>query len=72
MWTTALYEWDGKEFAEVSWPRDVIRKRFEEEQAAQLKALVYRGKEGAGCLQFLGNVTAARIDTRAEKCEVER
>ena len=38
-WTTALYEWDGNEFAEVSWPRDVIRKRFEEEQAAQLKAL---------------------------------
>jgi hypothetical protein len=38
-WTTALYEWDGKEFAEASWPRDVIRKRFEEEQAAQLKAL---------------------------------
>jgi len=39
MWTTALYEWNGKDFAEVSWPRDVIRKRFEEEQAAQLKAL---------------------------------
>jgi hypothetical protein len=39
MWTTALYEWDGHEFAQVSWPRDAIRKRFEEEQAAQLKAL---------------------------------
>ncbi|PYJ93247.1 MAG: hypothetical protein DME62_09705, partial [Verrucomicrobia bacterium] len=38
-WTAMLYEWDGKEFAEVSWPRDVIRKRFEEEQAEQLKAL---------------------------------
>jgi len=38
-WTTALYEWDGNEFAEVSWPRDAIRKRIEEEQAAQLKAL---------------------------------
>jgi hypothetical protein len=38
-WTTTLYEWDGKEFAEVSWPRDAIRKRIEEEQAAQLKAL---------------------------------
>ena len=38
-WTTALYEWNGKEFAEVSWPRDVIGKRIEEEQAAQLKAL---------------------------------
>ena len=38
-WTTTLYEWDGKEFAEVSWPRDVIGKRIEEEQAAQLKAL---------------------------------
>jgi hypothetical protein len=38
-WTTTLYEWDGKEFAEVAWPRDVIRKRMEEEQAAQLKAL---------------------------------
>jgi len=38
-WTTTLYEWNGKDFAEVSWPRDVIRKRFEEEQAAQLKAL---------------------------------
>ena len=38
-WTAALYEWDGNEFAQVSWPRDVIRKRFEEEQAAQLKAL---------------------------------
>src|SRR5215831_10909130 len=38
-WTAALYEWDGKEFAEVSWPQDAIRKRFEEEQAAQLKAL---------------------------------
>jgi len=39
MWTTALYEWDGNEFAQVSWPRDAIRKRIEEEQAAQLKAL---------------------------------
>jgi len=39
MWTTALYKWDGNEFAQVSWPRDAIRKRFEEEQAAQLKAL---------------------------------
>ena len=39
MWTTALYEWDGNEFAQVSWPRDAIRKRFEEEQAAQFKAL---------------------------------
>ena len=38
-WTAKLYEWDGKEFAEVSWPRDAIRKRIEEEQAAQLKAL---------------------------------
>jgi hypothetical protein len=38
-WTTTLYEWDGKTFVEVSWPRDVIRKRIEEEQAAQLKAL---------------------------------
>jgi hypothetical protein len=38
-WATALYEWDGNEFAQVSWPRDAIRKRFEEEQAAQLKAL---------------------------------
>ena len=28
-WTTALYEWDGKEFAEVSSPRDAIRRRFE-------------------------------------------
>src|SRR6266403_3846572 len=36
-WTAMLYEWDGKEFAEVSWPRDAIRKRIEEEQAAQLK-----------------------------------
>ena len=39
MWTAALYEWDGNEFAQVSWPRDAIRKRIEEEQAAQLKAL---------------------------------
>ena len=38
-WTAMLYEWDGKEFAEVSWPRDAIGKRIEEEQAAQLKAL---------------------------------
>ena len=38
-WTTTLYEWDGKEFAEVPWPRDAILKRIEEEQAAQLKAL---------------------------------
>src|SRR5947209_7961440 len=38
-WTATLYEWDGKEFAEVSSPRDAIRKRIEEEQAAQLKAL---------------------------------
>ena len=38
-WTTRLNEWDGNEFAEVSWPRDAIRKRMEEEQAAQLKAL---------------------------------
>jgi hypothetical protein len=38
-WTTTLYGWNGKEFAEVSWPRDTIRKRIEEEQAAQLKAL---------------------------------
>ena len=38
-WTTTLYEWDGKTFVEVSWPRDAIRKRIEEEQAAQLKAL---------------------------------
>jgi hypothetical protein len=38
-WTTTLYEWNGKEFAEVSWPRDAILKRIEEEQAAQLKAL---------------------------------
>ena len=38
-WTATLYEWDGKEFVEVSWPRDAIRKRIEEEQAAQLKAL---------------------------------
>src|SRR4030095_16686481 len=36
-WTTTLYEWDGMEFAEVAWPRDVIRKRMEEEQAAQLQ-----------------------------------
>jgi hypothetical protein len=39
VWTTALYEWNGKEFADVSWPRDAIRKRIEEEQVAQLKAL---------------------------------
>ena len=38
-WTATLYEWDGNEFAQVSWPRDAIRKRIEEEQAAQLKAL---------------------------------
>jgi len=38
-WTTTLYEWDGTEFAEVSSPWDAIRKRIEEEQAAQLKAL---------------------------------
>src|SRR5436190_16433853 len=38
-WTAKLYKWDAKEFAEVSWPRDAIRKRIEEEQAAQLKAL---------------------------------
>ncbi len=38
-WTTALYEWDGNEFAEVSWPRDFIGRHIEEEQAAQLKAL---------------------------------
>ena len=38
-WTATLYEWDGNEFVEVSWPRDAIRKRIEEEQAAQLKAL---------------------------------
>lgn len=38
-WTTKLYEWNGKEFAEVSWPRDAIRKAIEEEQGAQLKAL---------------------------------
>ena len=38
-WTATLYAWDGNEFAEVSWPRDAIRKRFEEEQAAQLKTL---------------------------------
>src|SRR4030095_14098127 len=36
-WTTTLYEWDGKTFVEVAWPRDVIRKRMEEEQAAQLQ-----------------------------------
>ena len=38
-WTTTLYEWNGKEFAEVSWPRDAIGKATEAEQAAQLKAL---------------------------------
>jgi hypothetical protein len=38
-WTAALYEWDGNEFAQVSWTQDAIRKRIEEEQAAQLKAL---------------------------------
>jgi hypothetical protein len=38
-WTTTLYEWDGKTFVEVSWPRGAIRKRIEEEQAAQFKAL---------------------------------
>src|SRR5437870_13442990 len=38
-WTTTLYEWDGREFAEVPSPWDAIRKRIEEEQAAQLKAL---------------------------------
>ncbi|HEY2352003.1 MAG TPA: hypothetical protein VGH83_05800, partial [Candidatus Acidoferrum sp.] len=26
-WTATLYEWDGTEFAQVSWPRDAIRKR---------------------------------------------
>jgi hypothetical protein len=39
MWTTALYEWDGNEFAQVSWTREAIGKRIEEEQATQLKAL---------------------------------
>src|SRR5262245_14069629 len=38
-WTAMLYEWDGKEVGEVSWPRDAIRKRIGEGQAAELKAL---------------------------------
>ena len=66
-WTTTLYEWDGKEFAEVSWPRDAIRKRFEEEQTAQLQAfglpndtprkLVY---EGFTALEWV-DATAVKI-----------
>jgi hypothetical protein len=66
-WTAALYEWDGNEFAQVSWPRDAIRKRIEEEQAAQLKALglpddtprklVY---EGFTALEWV-NATAVKV-----------
>ena len=73
MWTTALYEWDGNEFAQVSWPRDAIRKRFEEEQAAQLKALglpddtprklVY---EGFTALEWLDATTAKIIAERID------
>src|SRR5206468_4718624 len=36
-WTTRIYGWNGKEFAEVAWPRDLIGRHIEEEQAAQLK-----------------------------------
>jgi hypothetical protein len=73
MWTTALYEWDGNEFAQVSWPRDAIRKRFEEEQAAQLKALglpddtprklVY---EGFTALEWVDATTAKIIAERID------
>ena len=68
-----LYEWDGKEFAEVSWPRDAIRKRIEEEQAAQLKALglpestprklVYEG------FTALGWVDATAVEMIAERID---
>ena len=72
-WTAMLYEWDGKEFAEVSWPRDAIRKRIEEEQAAQLKALglpestprklVYEG------FTALGWVDATAVEMIAERID---
>src|SRR5262249_50503479 len=73
-WTTTLYEWNGKEFAEVSWPRDAIRKAIEEEQAAQLKALGLPGNtprklvyEGFTALEWVDptsvQIVAERIDS---------
>jgi hypothetical protein len=79
MWTTALYEWDGNEFARVSWPRDAIRKRFEEEQAAQLKALglpndtprklVY---EGFTALEWVGATAVKMIAERIDSVVVSK
>ena len=52
-WTTTLYEWDGKEFAEVSSPWDAIRKRIEEgfgwmKTVAGLRKTKYRGLDKLG------------------------
>ena len=38
-WTTKLYEWNGKEFVELPFPRETMARRIAELQAAQLKAL---------------------------------
>lgn len=71
MWTTALYEWDGNEFAEVSWPRDAIRKRFEEEQAAQLKALGLPD-DAPRKLAYEGFTALEWVDATAVKIIAER
>ena len=70
-WTTTLYEWDGKTFVEVSWPRDVIRKRIEEEQATQLKAL---GLPEASPRKFVyeGFTALEWVDATAVKMIAER
>jgi hypothetical protein len=70
-WTTALYQWDGNEFAQVSWPRDAIRKRFEEEQAAQLKALALPD-ETPRKLVYEGFTALEWVDATAVKIIAER
>ena len=70
-WTTTLYGWNGKEFAEVSWPRDAVRRRIEEEQAAQLKAL---GLPESAPRKFLyeGFTALEWVDATAVKIIAER
>ena len=70
-WTTKLYEWDGKTFVEVSWSRDVIRKRIEEEQAIQLKALGLP-EESPPKFVYEGFTALEWVDATAVKLIAER
>jgi hypothetical protein len=78
-WTTTLYEWNGKDFADVSWPRDAVGSRIEEEQAAQLKALGLPGStprkllyEGFTALEWLDATAVKMIAERIDSVVVSK